>query len=211
MPSKGDPRQQCGAAVGHPPHQLRSIDRALRTRLTAMVGQLFSQSKLAKAINYALDHWDGLTLFFCDGRVEVDSNTVERSMRQIVMGRRNSLFSESEGGAEGWAILASLVNTGTRPGGLPDRCAGAHRVRANQEPSAARAAHLGTGRRRAIAPHRLLHERARRPKAASLMASAAMTLAELEGWLLARVDGHPAATSIPSTVCRRDRSRTGVD
>jgi transposase len=43
----------------------------LRARLTAMVGQLFSQSKLAEAINYALNHWDGLTLFLSDGRVEV--------------------------------------------------------------------------------------------------------------------------------------------
>jgi hypothetical protein len=84
---------------------------ALRARLTAMVGQLFSQSKLAEAINYALNHWDGLTLFLRDGRVEVDSNSVERSMRPIAMGRRNSLFSGSEGGAESWAILASLVNT----------------------------------------------------------------------------------------------------
>src|ERR1700726_3373986 len=84
---------------------------ALKARLTAMVGQLFSQSKLAEAINYALNHWDGLTLFLSDGRVEVDSNTVERSMRPIAMGRRNSLFSGSEGGAESWAILASLVNT----------------------------------------------------------------------------------------------------
>jgi hypothetical protein len=52
-----------------------------------------------------------LTLFLRDGRVEVDSNTVERSMRPIAMGRRNSLFSGSEGGAENWAILASIVNT----------------------------------------------------------------------------------------------------
>src|SRR5207237_5885023 len=83
----------------------------LRARLTAMVGQLFSQSKLAEAINYAINHWDGLTLFLSDGRVEVDTNTVERSMRPIAMGRRNSLFSGNEGGAESWAILASLVNT----------------------------------------------------------------------------------------------------
>jgi len=69
------------------------------------------QSKLAEAINYALNHWDGLTQFLRDGRVEIDSNTVERSMRPIAMGRRNSLFSGSEGGAESWAILASLVNT----------------------------------------------------------------------------------------------------
>jgi hypothetical protein len=56
-------------------------------------------------------HWDGLTLFLSDGRVEEDSNTVERSMRPIALGRRNSLFSGSEGGAESWAILASLLNT----------------------------------------------------------------------------------------------------
>jgi transposase len=53
----------------------------------------------------------GLTLFLRDGRIEVDSNTVERSMRSIAMGRRNSLSSGSEGGAECWAILASIVNT----------------------------------------------------------------------------------------------------
>jgi transposase len=83
----------------------------LKTPLTSMVGQLFSQSPLAEAINYALKHWNGLTLFLRDGRMEVDTNTVERSMRPIAMGRRNSLFSGSEGGAESWAMLASLVNT----------------------------------------------------------------------------------------------------
>lgn len=56
---------------------------ALKARLTATVGQLFSQSKLAEAINFALNHWDGLTLFLRDGRVEVDSNTVERSMPRL--------------------------------------------------------------------------------------------------------------------------------
>ncbi|MGY4183205.1 hypothetical protein ACVIHH_008496 [Bradyrhizobium sp. USDA 4518] len=83
----------------------------LKARLTSTLDQLFSQSKLAEAINYTLNHWDGLTLFLRDGRVEVDSNTVERSMRPIAMGRRNSLFSGSEGGAESWAILGSLGNT----------------------------------------------------------------------------------------------------
>jgi hypothetical protein len=60
---------------------------ALKTRLTEVVGQFFSQSPLAEAINYTLNHWDGLTLFLTDGRVEVDSNTVERSMRPIALGR----------------------------------------------------------------------------------------------------------------------------
>ena len=84
---------------------------ALKARLTEMAGQLFSQSKLVEAINYTLNHWVGLTLFLSDGRIEVDSNTVERSMRPIALGRKNSLFAGSEGGAESWAILASLLNT----------------------------------------------------------------------------------------------------
>ena len=58
-----------------------------------------------------LNHWNGLTLFLADGRVEVDTNTVERSMRPIALGRKNSLFAGSEGGAESWAILGSLVAT----------------------------------------------------------------------------------------------------
>jgi hypothetical protein len=83
----------------------------LKERMTEVRDGISAQSSLAEAIRYALHHWDGLTLFLSDGRVEVDSNTVERSMRPIALGRRNSLFSGSEGGAESWAILASLLNT----------------------------------------------------------------------------------------------------
>jgi hypothetical protein len=53
----------------------------VKGRLTAMAGQLFSQSKLTEAINYALNHWDGLTLFLSDGRVEVDSRSSVRCAR----------------------------------------------------------------------------------------------------------------------------------
>jgi transposase len=69
--------------------QLRSrpLMDALKTRLTEVVDQLSSQSPLTEAINYMLNHWNGLTLFLTDGRVEVDSNTVERSMRPIALGR----------------------------------------------------------------------------------------------------------------------------
>lgn len=83
----------------------------LNERMTEVRDGISAQSSLAEAIRYALHHWDGLTLFLGDGRVEVDSNTVERSMRPIALGGRNSLFAGSEGGAESWAILASLLNT----------------------------------------------------------------------------------------------------
>ncbi|MGB9412426.1 MAG: IS66 family transposase [Pseudolabrys sp.] len=83
----------------------------LKMRLTEVLKDISSKSPLAEAINYTLGHWDGLNMFLTDGRVEVDTNTVERSMRPIALGRKNSLFSGSEGGAESWAILASLLNT----------------------------------------------------------------------------------------------------
>jgi transposase len=84
---------------------------ALKRRLTALLEELSVKSTLAKAIRYTLGHWDGLTLFLTDGRVEVDSNTVERTMRAIALGRRNSLFAGSERGARNWAILVSLLTT----------------------------------------------------------------------------------------------------
>jgi transposase len=63
--------------------QLRSkpLMDALNAPVTEVVDQFSSQSRLTEAINYMLNHWDGLTLFLSDGRVDVDSNTVERSDR----------------------------------------------------------------------------------------------------------------------------------
>jgi len=51
---------------------------------------------LAEAIRYALRHWQGLVLFLEDGRLELDTNTVERAIRPIALGRKNSLFAGSD-------------------------------------------------------------------------------------------------------------------
>jgi transposase len=52
-----------------------------------------------------------LTRFIDDGRIELDNNAVERSIRPITLNRKNALFAGSDGGAEHWAIIASLVQT----------------------------------------------------------------------------------------------------
>lgn len=83
----------------------------LKHRLEGELAGLSSQAKLAQAIRYSLGHWAGLTRFLSDGRLEPDTNTVERTMRPIALGRRNSLFAGDSGGAETWAILASLLTT----------------------------------------------------------------------------------------------------
>jgi transposase len=84
-----------------------TFEQWLRSKLV-----LISQKgKLADAINYALTRWKGLTRFIDDGRIELDNNTVERSIRPIKLTCKNALFAGSDGGAEHWAVIASLIET----------------------------------------------------------------------------------------------------
>lgn len=84
---------------------------ALEPWLRASLETISQKTKLAEAIRYALSRWAGLTLFLDDGRVELDNNTVERSIRPLTLNRKNALFAGSDGGAEHWAVLASLIET----------------------------------------------------------------------------------------------------
>jgi transposase len=89
----------------------KPLVEALKARLEKTLVQVPSGSTLAQIIRYGLSRWDGFTLFLDDGRVEIDSNTVERSIRPIVLTRKNALFAGSDEGAENWAVLASLIET----------------------------------------------------------------------------------------------------
>jgi len=63
----------------------------------ARLVEVSAKSPLAGAIRYTLGHWDGLTVFLDDGRVEVDSNTVERTIRPIARNRCEGPTSRREG------------------------------------------------------------------------------------------------------------------
>ncbi len=89
----------------------RPIVDGLHAWLTVQLGRVSSGSNLAEATRYALRHWDGLVLFLDDGRLELDTNIIERAIRPIALGRKNALFAGSDGGAHHWAIVASLVAT----------------------------------------------------------------------------------------------------
>jgi transposase len=89
----------------------KPLVEALHAWLVAQLERVSGKSALAEAIRYALRHWPGLVLFLEDGRLELDTNTVERALRPIALGRKNSLFAGSNGGARHWAIVASLVAT----------------------------------------------------------------------------------------------------
>lgn len=79
--------------------------------LREKLGLISQKTKLAEAIRYTLSRWEGLTRFLDDGRIEIDSNVVERSTRPIALNRKNALFAGSDGGAEHWAVIASLIET----------------------------------------------------------------------------------------------------
>ena len=89
----------------------RPIVEMLEPWLREKLGLISQKTKLAEAIRYALSHWKGLTRFLDDGRIEINSNVVERAIRPIALNRKNALFAGSDGGGEHWAIIASLIET----------------------------------------------------------------------------------------------------
>lgn len=89
----------------------RPILAELEPWLREKLGLISQKTKLAEAIRYTLSRWEGLTRFLDDGRIEIDSNTVERSIRPIALNRKNALFAGSDGGAVHWAVVASLIET----------------------------------------------------------------------------------------------------
>ena len=83
----------------------------LRRFLEGSLAKASKKSKLADAIRYALARWTGLGLFLEDGRIEIDSNTVERSIRPLALNRKNALFAGSDDGGDHWAVIASMIET----------------------------------------------------------------------------------------------------
>jgi transposase len=89
----------------------KPIVEALRAWLEAQLPRVSGRSTLAEAIRYALSRWERLTRFLHDGRVELDTNPVERAIRPVALGRKNHLFAGSDGGGDRWAIVCSLVES----------------------------------------------------------------------------------------------------
>jgi transposase len=89
----------------------RPIVEALHVWLQEQEPRLPRGSDLAKAMRYALRHWPGLVAFLDDGRVEMDTNVVERAIRPVTLNRKNALFAGSDGGARHWAIAMTLIAT----------------------------------------------------------------------------------------------------
>ncbi len=84
---------------------------AFETWLHGHRARVSAKSPLGEALKYIAKYWNGLILFLADGRIEMDNNPVERTIRPIAINRKNALFAGHETGAENWGMIASLIET----------------------------------------------------------------------------------------------------
>jgi transposase len=93
--------------------QKRTVPRieAFELWLTGQRARVSGKSPLGEALRYIARFWQGLILFVSDGRIEIDNNAVERTIRPIALNRKNALFAGHDAGAENWGIISSLIET----------------------------------------------------------------------------------------------------
>lgn len=84
---------------------------AFEAWLTTNRARLSAKAPIGEALKYIAKYWDGLCLFLTDGRIEMDNNTVERTIRPIALNRKNALFAGHDAGAANWGVIASLIET----------------------------------------------------------------------------------------------------
>jgi transposase len=77
------------------------------------------KTHLGKAITYCLNQWGPLNAFLLDGRLEIDNNRTERSIRPFVIARKNFLFCDTPGGAKSSAITFSIIESAKENGLKP--------------------------------------------------------------------------------------------
>src|SRR3954452_17842761 len=109
---------------GQPPDARRAVRQdsskprvdALKAYLDEQLARVSGKMPVAKAIRYMPNHWDGLCVFLADGRVELDTNTIERLHRVVATTRKNALFAGADSGARSWAIFTSLIQSARMSG-----------------------------------------------------------------------------------------------
>ena len=69
------------------------------------------KSQIGKAIAYTQNLWNSLQNYLYDGRLEIDNNLVENSIRPKAIGKKNYLFAGSHTGAKRAAMFYSLFGT----------------------------------------------------------------------------------------------------
>ena len=73
--------------------------------------QTLPKSTIGKALGYSIERWNELSMYATDGKLNIDNNPVENSIRPVAIGRKNYLFAGSHEAAQRSAMLYSLLGT----------------------------------------------------------------------------------------------------
>ena len=92
-------------------HQAVPILNTLQQWMKDQYPSVPDKSPLAQAIHYSLRRWDKLCLYTTDGKLQIDNNLVENSIRPVAIGRKNYLFAGSHNAAQRAAMLYTLLGT----------------------------------------------------------------------------------------------------
>ena len=69
------------------------------------------KSLIGKALDYYIQREERLSRYIQDGRLEIDNNFVENSIRPLALGRKNYLFAGSHKAAQHAAIIYSFIGS----------------------------------------------------------------------------------------------------
>jgi hypothetical protein len=89
----------------------RPIAEELRKWLDEIAPSVLPKSLFGLAVNYGCQQWAKLTRFLDDGRIDIDNNRAERSIKPFVIGRKNWLFANTPKGARASAVAYSIIET----------------------------------------------------------------------------------------------------
>jgi len=98
----------------------RPLIESLHEWFESNLAKLSAKSETASAIRYALTRWGALVRFCDDGRLEIDNNAAEHSLRAVALGRKNYLFAGSDAGGERAAAMYSLIGSAKLNGLAPE-------------------------------------------------------------------------------------------
>jgi len=89
----------------------KPVAEALHAWLSGQRQKLAKADVTAKAIDYSLSNWPGLTRYLDDGDVPIDNNAAENAVRPLAIGRKNWLFVGSQQAGERAAVVLSLIES----------------------------------------------------------------------------------------------------
>jgi transposase len=84
------------------------LDR-IEAKLDELAGRVLPKSALGKAVTYARNQWAALRRYTSDGRLTIDNNVSERTLRLQAIGRNNWQFVGSAGAGPRAAVLFTIL------------------------------------------------------------------------------------------------------